>query len=132
MEVRELALRSLQTTQRTRKENSAARGGAALTGACTIRLIHSQVGERDEAEEGVSVDDSDFVSAQVAGNTYHTPGMKTFGFQSVVLACVRAFECALVHVYDSDDSQKAERREALKSVHVYLMNQVVLKVSVEN
>lgn len=51
------------------------------------------------------MDDSDFVSAQVAVNTYRIPGMKTFGFQSVVPACVRALKCALVNVYDSDDSQ---------------------------
>lgn len=50
-------------------------------------MIHSQLGERAEVEEGVSVDDSDFISAQVAVNTNHIPGMKTFGFK---VFCVRA------------------------------------------
>lgn len=55
-------------------------------------MIDSQVGEGAEAEEGVSVDHSDFVSAQVAVNAKRIAGIKTLGVQSVV--CVRA--CARV------------------------------------
>lgn len=57
-----------------------------LTGGKTIYRIHSQVGEGAEAEESVSVDDSDFVSAQVSewnnksNKSSHTRNLKMFAF----------------------------------------------------